>query len=179
LSTLKELTAEIHAEAESQPFIKSIFSGNVDKEKYRDYVFQLIHLYGVLEALGDTHNLFEGMEELRRASSAELDFVELLEDEDLNHRLNKPTFEYLQYLNRREVLTDPKRILAHIYVRHMGDLFGGQQLAKLTPGTGQMYKFDDIPKLIKAVRSKIDPSLADEAIIAFKHNIEMIKVYND
>jgi heme oxygenase len=179
LSTLKELTADVHAEAESQPFIKSIFSGNVDKEKYRDYVFQLIHLYGLLETLGDAHGLFVGMEELRRAPSAELDFVELLGDDEFTHVLNESTFNYLQYLNRADVVKDPKRIFAHIYVRHMGDLFGGQQLAKLTPGTGQMYKFDDIPKLIKAVRSKIDPSLADEAIIAFKHNIEMIKVYND
>jgi hypothetical protein len=32
VSTLKELTAEVHAEAENQPFIKSIFAGNVDKK---------------------------------------------------------------------------------------------------------------------------------------------------
>jgi heme oxygenase len=61
----------------------------------------------------------------------------------------------------------------------MGDMFGGQQLAKLTPGSGHMYKFEDIPTLIKTVRSKLDVSLADEAIIAFKHNIEMVKEYND
>jgi hypothetical protein len=42
-----------------------------------------------------------------------------------------------------------------------------------------MYKFEDIPSLISAVRSKIDVSLADEAIVAFKHNIEMVKEYND
>jgi heme oxygenase len=179
LSTLKELTAEVHAEAESQPFIKSIFAGNVDIDKYTDYTFQLIHLYGMLEALGDTHKLFEGMEELKRAPAAELDYVELIGDKPQNNKMSEATFNYLQYLNRAEVIIDPKKILAHIYVRHMGDLFGGQQLAKLTPGNGHMYKFDDIPKLIKAVRSKIDPLLADEAIIAFKHNIEMIKVYND
>ena len=42
-----------------------------------------------------------------------------------------------------------------------------------------MYKFEDIPLLIKTVRSKLDVSLADEAIVAFKHNIEIIKEYND
>ena len=42
-----------------------------------------------------------------------------------------------------------------------------------------MYKFEDIPTLVKAVRSKLDVSLADEAIIAFKYNIEMVKEYND
>ena len=34
------MTADVHAEAESQPFIKSIFAGNVDKGKYTDYVYQ-------------------------------------------------------------------------------------------------------------------------------------------
>jgi hypothetical protein len=32
---------------------------------------------------------------------------------------------------------------------------------------------------VRAVRSKLDISLADESITAFKHNIEMIKDYND
>jgi hypothetical protein len=58
-------------------------------------------------------------------------------------------------------------------------MFGGQQLAKLTPGSGHLYKFEDIPSLVRAVRSKLDISLSDEAIIAFKHNIEMVKEYND
>ena len=48
MSTLKELTSAKHAEAEQQPFIKSIFAGNVDKEKYTDYLFQLMVLYGAM-----------------------------------------------------------------------------------------------------------------------------------
>ena len=178
MSTLKELTAEVHAEAESQPFIKSIFSGNVDKEKYRDYVFQLIHLYGVLEALGDAHNIFEGMEDLKRANAAQRDWSELCEGIPTTvFNIKQSTLNYLQYLD--SIKDDHKKLLAHVYVRHMGDMFGGQQLAKLTPGNGHMYKFEDIPSLIKAVRSKLDVSLADEAITAFKHNIEMVKEYND
>jgi heme oxygenase len=178
LSTLKELTAEVHAEAESQPFIKSIFAGNVDKEKYTDYVYQLFHLYGLLEILASKHSIFEGMEGLKRAKLAQRDWSELCEDLTTTiFNIRPSTLKYLQYLD--SIKDDPKKLLAHVYVRHMGDMFGGQQLAKLTPGNGHMYMFEDIPSLISAVRSKIDVSLADEAIVAFKHNIEMVKEYND
>ena len=178
LSTLKELTAEVHAEAESQPFIKSIFAGNVDKNKYIDYVYQLTHIYGLLEILASKHNIFEGMEDLKRAKLAQKDWVELCEDLTTTiFSIRESTLKYLQYLD--SIKDDPKKLLAHVYVRHMGDMFGGQQLAKLTPGNGHMYKFEDIPSLVKAVRSKLDVSFADEAIIAFKHNIEMVKEYND
>jgi heme oxygenase len=69
--------------------------------------------------------------------------------------------------------------MAHVYVRHMGDLFGGQMLAKLLPGSNNFYKFDNIQSLVKGIREKIDVSLAEEANVAFDHNINMIKVYND
>ena len=38
--------------AESQPFIKSIFENNVDKEKYTDYLYQLYMVYFHLEGYG-------------------------------------------------------------------------------------------------------------------------------
>ena len=42
-----------------------------------------------------------------------------------------------------EVLRDyPEKIMAHIYVRHMGDLSGGQMIRRKVPGLGKMYKFD-------------------------------------
>jgi heme oxygenase len=178
LSTLKELTAEVHAEAESQPFIKSIFAGNVDKDKYTDYVYQLFHVYGLMEILASKHGIFDGIENLKRANAAQRDWTELCEGITTTiFNIKESTLKYMQYLD--SIKDDPKKLLAHVYVRHMGDMFGGQQLAKLTPGNGHMYKFEDIPSLVKAVRSKLDISLADEAIIAFKHNIEMVKEYND
>jgi len=178
LSTLKELTADVHAEAESQPFIKSIFSGNVDKGKYADYVCQLFHVYGLMEILASKHDIFNGMEDLKRAKLAQQDWTELCADPATTvFKIRPATLTYLQYLN--SIQDNPKKLLAHVYVRHMGDLFGGQQLAKLVPGNGHMYKFEDIPLLIKTVRSKLDVSLADEAIVAFTHNIAIIKEYND
>ena len=178
MSTLKELTADVHAEAESQPFIKSIFAGNVDKDKYTSYLYQLVHVYSLMELLASNHSIFDGIENLKRAKLAQKDWVELCEGIGTTvFTVNKSTLKYLQYID--SIKDDPKKLLAHVYVRHMGDLFGGQQLAELTPGNGHMYKFEDIPSLINAVRSKLDVSLADEAIVAFNHNIAIIKEYND
>ena len=53
MSTLKELTSEKHREAESQPFLKSIFAGNVDRKKYSEYLYQLLMVYNVLENKAD------------------------------------------------------------------------------------------------------------------------------
>jgi heme oxygenase len=63
---------------------------------------------------------------------------------------------------------DPKKILSHLYVRHFGDLSGGQMIAKRVPGSGKMYQFDGDPEAIKNIlRAKLDDSLADEAIVCF------------
>ena len=176
MSTLKELTADKHREAESQPFLKTIFTGNVDEAKYTDYLYQLLLVYQTLENYADDLNLFEGIEDIKRSRMIELDWVELLGDAPSGH-LNKSTINYLDYLN--SIKDDKHKLMAHVYVRHMGDLFGGQMLAKLLPGSNHMFKFNDIPTLVKGVRSKIDVSLADEANVAFDYNIDMIKDYND
>lgn len=177
MSTLKELTADKHREAESQPFLKTIFEGKVDVDKYTDYLYQLLHVYQVLEFYADTHNLFEGIEDIKRSKYIELDWIELMGTKPNELEVNIPAVDYINYIH--SIRHDPKKLMAHIYVRHMGDLFGGQMLAKLLPGSNKFYKFDNIQNLVKGIREKIDISLAEEANIAFDHNINMIKVYND
>ena len=177
MQTLKELTADKHREAESQPFLKTIFAGNVDVSKYTDYLYQLLHVYQVLEFYADTHKLFDGIENIKRSKQIEMDWVELLGEEPWHNTLNKATENYMDYIH--SIKNQPEKLMAHVYVRHMGDLFGGQMLAKLLPGSNNFYKFDNIQSLVKGIREKIDVSLAEEANIAFDHNINMIKVYND
>ena len=61
-----------------------------------------------------------------------------------------------------------KQLFAHVYVRHMGDLYGGKVIAKRVPGSGKAYEFDDRPGLIKAMDSKLSTDLVDEAILGFE-----------
>jgi len=175
MSTLKELTAEKHKEAESQPFIKSIFAGKVDKEKYIDYLYQLLYVYKILENLADIHGLFNDMADLRRTIEIEKDYSELITFPPYPE-VRDSTENYITYL--KSISHEPEKLMAHIYVRHMGDLFGGQMLAKLLPGPNHMYVFKDIPSLIQKVRSKLDVSMADEANKAFQFNIDILKEYD-
>lgn len=174
MSTLKEFTKEKHALAESQPFIKSIFENKVDTKKYTDYLYQLYHVYFQLEDHGK--NLFKGVEEIKRHVYVLKDFIELVNGNNYKNVINSSTRQYLNYI--WSIKDDNQKMLAHIYVRHMGDMFGGQQLKKLVPGSGRMYDFDNLPALIVAMRRKCGPELADEANVAFDYNISIIKDYN-
>jgi len=171
---LKEATAEKHREAESLPFIKSIFESRVDKDQYADYLFQLGLIYYFLEeGLGEKFNLFESMENLKRHKFIIEDFNEL-SDKTLNYIAKESTLDYFKYLS---TIDNINQAMAHIYVRHMGDLFGGQQLAKCVPGSAKMYKFENIRDLMTTLRSKISDDMANEANIAFDYNIKMLKEY--
>jgi len=175
MATLKELTAEKHREAESQPFIKSIFAGQVDEYKYIDYLYQLLYVYKKLEQYGDELGLFSDMQGIKRYHAIEEDYTELIKNPP--YPTVRPSTEtYVSYL--KEISKEPNKLMAHIYVRHMGDLFGGQMLAKLLPGPNNMFKFDNMPELISAFRSKLDISMADEANIAFQYNIDILKEYD-
>lgn len=177
MSSLKDLTSQKHTEAETQPFIKSIFAGKVDENKYIDYLYQLRIIYEYLEKTGDRLGIFEGIEKLKRTRAITLDYTELSNNQVTLNDIKNSTIDYLEYLDT--IKDDKDKIMAHIYVRHMGDLFGGQALAKLLPGPNNMFKFEDIPLLVAGIRSRLDISMADEANRAFDFNIEMIKEYND
>lgn len=175
MPSLKEQTQEKHNEAENLPFIKSIFSNSVNQSQYIDYLFQLAAVYHVIEdVLGNRFDLFNSMPRLKRANFIMQDFNEL-SDPSHTYAIKESTMNYLNYLMKIE---DADKAMAHVYVRHMGDLFGGQQLAKLVPGSATMYNFEDIGSLIKEVRSKINDDMGPEAIIAFDHNINIIKEYS-
>jgi heme oxygenase len=56
----------------------------------------------------------------------------------------------------------------------MGDLSGGQMIAKRVPGEGRMYMFDKgHDELKELVRAKLDDSMADEAKLCFDFATKM------
>jgi len=174
MSTLKQLTLEKHKEAESLSFIKSIFEGQVDPVKYSDYLYQLYMVYYFLEQHGD--KLFDGIEDMKRTKLVLNDFLESVNYGNFKNTALPDTKNYLDYLNT--IRDDSKKLLAHIYVRHMGDLFGGQQLKKLVPGSGKMFDFNNIPALIVEMRKRCGPELAEEANVAFDWNIKILRNYS-
>jgi heme oxygenase len=165
--SLKELTQEQHRRAETRPFVKVLFSGHVDPKIYATYLINQHPMYDVLEAFAMMHGLFNGIPEIRRAPAILEDFVELWNTEEYGDPTICPVVnDYVNYL--KTIYADPDKIMAHLYVRHMGDLSGGQMIAKRVPGSGKYYQFGDNPEVIKdAIRAKLNDDMADEAKIAF------------
>jgi heme oxygenase len=173
MSNLKELTWEHHQNAERQSFVKEMFSGNITNERYATYLFNQHPQYNLLEMLAMMHGLFDGAPELRRAPSIHEDYSELWGSANPNQPPLMPVVkEYMDYL--MSIKNDPKKIMAHVYVRHMGDLSGGQMIAKRVPGQGKFYQFDK-PKdeLKEFIRAKLDDSMADEAKACFDFATKM------
>jgi heme oxygenase (biliverdin-producing, ferredoxin) len=161
--SLKELTAAAHNEAETQPFVKLIFSGDISKEDYTKFLFNQYAAYSTLESLADTAGLLTDLLDIKRADKINEDIHEL--GCPLPEELLPSTLAYIEHLV--SIKDEPQKLLSHIYVRHMGDLYGGQMIAKKVPGSGQFYKFEDADALKTALRAKLDDSLADEALKCF------------
>ena len=167
--SLKELTHEQHRKAETRPFVKVLFSGSVNPKLYATYLKNQHPMYEILEVCAMPHGLFAGLPEIRRAPAILADYIELWGSDNPDSPKIVPVVdEYIKYI--LSIKHDPKKLMAHIYVRHMGDLSGGQMIAKRVPGSGKYYQFGDNPEAIKeAIRAKLDDSLADEAKVCFEY----------
>lgn len=162
--SLKELTHEAHKDAETQPFVKILFSGKINPELYAVYLKNQHPMYEILEVCAMPLQLLHGLPDMRRAPAILADFVELWPHEDPPPMM-PTTEEYIKYI--LSIKDDPKKLMAHLYVRHMGDLAGGQMIAKRVPGSGKYYQFQDPEALKIAIRERLDDSLADEAKVCF------------
>ena len=179
--SLREITKDNHTNAERQEFVKILFSGNIDPKLYATYLYNQFPMYELLEVCAMPHGLLSDMPTSMRAKAIRTDFTELWGSDDDN----RPTMcavvkESMDYII--SIKDDPKKLMAHIYVRHMGDLAGGQMIAKKVPGSGKYYQFENADALKAAVRLKIDDSMADEAKVCFdfatKFFKEMMEIAN-
>lgn len=173
--SLKDATYEQHKRAETRPFVKILFSGEIDPKLYATYLKNQHPMYEILEVCAMPHGLFAGLPEIRRAPAILEDFIELWGADNTDQPKMCPVVdEYIRYI--LSIKDDPKKLMAHIYVRHMGDLSGGQMISKRVPGSGKYYQFGDEPEKIKeAIRAKLDDSLVDEAKVAFEYATKLFE----
>jgi len=167
MSNLKDLTWEHHKNAERQAFVKEMFGGNITTERYAMYLFNQHPQYNMLEMFAMLHGLFDGIPEIRRAPNIHADYVELWGDANPHQPPLLPVVkEYMDYI--LTIKDEPEKLMAHVYVRHMGDLSGGQMIAKRVPGSGRYYQFDgDTEEIKNKIREKLDDSMAEEAKLCF------------
>lgn len=164
--SLKELTHDAHRDAETSPFVKILFSGKIDPSLYATYLKNQHPMYEVLEVCAMPHGLFTDVPDTRRSPAILADFSELWTSEEQQPVILPVVDDYIRHI--LSIKNDPKKLMAHIYVRHFGDLSGGQMIAKRVPGSGKMYQFEGNPDEIKqALRAKLSDDMADEAKVCF------------
>ena len=162
--TLRSKIIEKHQEAENHRFAKLLMSGLVTDESYGNYLFNLYPCYQIIERKAHFFGLLDGIEDIVRAERIEKDMGDLK---------FVPTFisQTTDYMEHLDTLNTPNLVLSHLYVRHFGDLFGGQMIKKLVPSKGRMYEFENRSELIEKARAKLHEGLSDEANLAFDYAV--------
>ncbi len=171
MSVLREYTNAKHREAEGTPFVQYMLHGNITAEDYAVYLQQMQVVYKNIEYFAEISGLLWDLPDIKRSEYMCEDLAEL-GYKSTEHLL--PSIERwrqriidLYYSGQKHL------ILAHVYVRHMGDLYGGKIIAKRVPGSGRCYAFADRPALIRALDAKLTTDIVDEALRAFDLAIDV------
>lgn len=167
---LKELTLEAHRNAERQQFAKIMLSGKITPELYHQYLYNQYHIYRTLEEKIDIPEI----EDIKRHQLIFKDIKELEKEYKiiLTTPLCDATIYYMRYI---QSLNDKSKLIAHLYVRHFGDMYGGQIIKKRVPGSGYMYDFNNVEELKSKVRSMLSDDMEDEANKCFQYATQLFK----
>ena len=172
--SLKELTSERHALAEGTAFMKAVFAKELPMELWTDFTFQKFIWYTAIEKKAKEFGLLENLKGIERSFSLFLDYNEMAQGQP-EPEYKQTAIDYAKYLSE---LNDPKRVLAHLYTWHMGDMFGGQMIKKIIIAPHRHLDFEDAPTLVKKVRELLTDDLADEANVAFDWAIKIMQEYD-
>ena len=159
--SLKELTIEQHRNAERQKFAEVLTSGVIPKISYLRY---LVNQHACYLALENLSSFSLPNEKLKRNAHIKKDIDELTQQLDivnpLSEMLTNSTKEYIDYVKNLQTEDD---FMAHVYVRYLGDLRGGQMISKKIPGAGHYYDFQDPTELANDIYRKLNDDMAEEA----------------
>ena len=182
-SRLREGTRAMHVRAERASFIQALFDGRLDSAGYALMLRNLHPIYFSLESGLRTQARHAAIEPILDPALFRCDAL----GEDLQV-LHGPgwadalawTQAAQAYAQRLDTLTtaEPALLVAHAYVRYLGDLNGGQMFARLVsrlpgaarrPAAGALRFHDfgapaEVVRLAGALRSGLDAIDADECL---------------
>lgn len=194
---LREGTKHSHTMAENTAFMKCFLKGIVEKEPFRKLIANLYLVYSALEAelqCYSTHPVVSLIyfPELNRQSNLEKDLA-FYYGEDWREEILALEAGKTYVARIHEIAnTEPALLVAHAYVRYMGDLSGGQSLKKIVrsalelpsdKGTG-LHEFEQLPTVeaIRAFKVKyrdalnglpVDDGLAEKIIAEANYAFEL------
>lgn len=165
MSILRDHTNEKHRQAEDTPFVQYMLHGNITVPDYAQYLQQMLAVYDSIERYAERAGLLTDFPDIQRAEYMRQDLAEL--DYDTKVELLPTIQRWCDHIENLYNSDHSDLIMAHVYVRHMGDMYGGKAIAKRVPGSGRAYGFQDRPALIRAFDAKLHLGLVDEALRAF------------
>lgn len=159
-AALRASTSEAHERAEHSDFMENLAGGQLDAQAFRRLQDQSWFIYTSLEEAGDAvredpraAGIVDARLERREALAADLD---ALHGSSAWREEITPTAATQAYVERLAEIRDERDVLgliAHHYVRYLGDLSGGQIVARmmkrhygLEDEALNFYHFTDIPK---------------------------------
>lgn len=178
--SLKELTQAKHEEAEKTPFMKAVFNKTLAPQVWTYWTFNKMHWYNIIEMRARDAGLLDDIYGLERTYKLYQDFREMAGKYHKDYNIGVETERYCEYLLE---LPTKEKILAHLYVWHMGDLYGGQAIKKilsedsLNTYPSRSLEFADRATLIATLRAKLSDDLAEEAIVAFDWGIRIMNQF--
>ena len=152
---LRTATKASHEAAERSRWSQLMISGDMTIPQYAAHLTNMLPLYQELERSGDIDNPAVLRADLLRADLAALDTA------PRGQALS--TIYYTRYLSE---LTAAQR-WAHIYVHYLGNMYGGQMIARRLPGPAAHLEFDDTKACIAWVRERLQSVDPAEANFAF------------
>jgi heme oxygenase len=188
LASMREATRALHTEAERSGFVRELLAGRATRDGYVLWLRNLWLAYDVLERSLAAHGL-AGLADPRvmRAGALAADLAVLCGPRWRDAIDVLPAGR--AYAEAIEAASDA-RLVAHAYVRYLGDLNGGRMLARvvgralaLDDTALRYYAFAaDTSALERAYRVALEdaaagygdtPAASDEAAKAFRHNIAL------
>lgn len=173
--TLKEATYEKHKQAENTPFMQLLFKQKLPQDFWEDFTYQKSLIYNGIEGTAGACGLLQDLPDIQRTHYLYKDYMEMTQGKN-KHPYRAVTIDYYKYI--LSIFPDADRIMAHVYVWHMGDLFGGQMIKKIVPGSHRALTFKDSDTLKNIIRTKLKDTMAEEANMAFDWAIKLLNDYD-
>lgn len=162
---LKKQTEQNHSDAEQTEFMQSLFKGNLPIDSYVKYLTILMYVYDTLE-ITVRDNLDDDLismffdEKLERSWKISADLGNLKKVFTFNSKLTDHVNEYMIMIGN----AGPVELLAHHYIRYLGDISGGQILKRilqqsygLSEAQMSFYDFDlDIKQYRDSYKAKLN-----------------------
>lgn len=185
---LRTATSQVHREAEGHPLIGALLREELSGSEYGLLLGDLLPVYVALEESLEANRGTPWvtsfvLPELWRADALRADLAVL------HPTPPPPSAAALSYADRIRAVaaSDPTRLVAHSYVRYLGDLAGGRILARHAaaiagPAAVSFYRFPAIPRTREFVvhfRTQLDACPGDpaptveEARTAFGFNVRI------